>query len=123
MRVRTRTGRPLFCVLVPKRSRSAQFLAEVLVEVVEDLAAAREPFLSAPVGHHEPSDQGLHAVGFVPPEFRVLEVDVVNDFGDRLDRRVGQAGVAEQRLEAASGTLIGEFGLEQSKRNSPMRAV
>jgi len=47
----------------------------------------------------------------------------VNDFGDRLDRRVGQAGVAEQRLEAASGTLIGEFGLEQSKRNSPMRAV
>src|SRR5882757_11465631 len=91
---------------------SAALLAEVLVEIVEDRAAASEPFLVAPVRHRDAGDQSLDAAGLVPSELAVLQVYVVDDFGDRLERWVGQAGVAEQHLEAAAVALMGEFGLE-----------
>src|ERR1700730_12560400 len=92
--------------------RSAALLAEVFVEIVEDRSAASEPFLVAPVRHRDASDQSLDAGGFVPSELAVLQVYVVDDFGDRLERWLGQAGVAEQHLEAAAVALMGEFGLE-----------
>jgi hypothetical protein len=50
--------------------------------------------------------------GLVPSELAILQVYVVDDFGDRLERWVGQAGMAEQHLEAAAVALMGEFGLE-----------
>src|SRR4029077_4293049 len=92
--------------------KSAALLAEVFVEVVEDRAATSEPFLVSPVRHRDAGYQSLDAIGLVPSELAVLQIDVVDDFGDRLERWVGQAGVAKQYLEAAAVTLMGEFGLE-----------
>src|SRR4030088_1020379 len=92
--------------------KSAALLAEVFVEIVEDRAAASEPLLVSPMRHRDAGDQSLDAAGFVSSELAVLQVYVVDDFGDRLERWVGQAGVAEQHLEAAAVALMGEFGLE-----------
>jgi hypothetical protein len=68
-----------------KRSSNA-LLAEVFVEVVEDRAAASEPFLVSLVRHRDAVDQSLYAAGLLPSELAVLQVYVVDDFGDRLER-------------------------------------
>ena len=47
-----------------RSNKSAALFAEVFVEVVEDRAAASEPFLVAPVRHHDAGDQSLDAISF-----------------------------------------------------------
>lgn len=62
---------------------SAALLAEVFVEIVEDRAAASEPFLVPLVRHRDAVNQSLDAGGLVSSELAVLQVYVVDDFGDR----------------------------------------
>ena len=59
-----------------------------------------------------PAISGLDARRLVAAELAVLEVDVVDDLGDRLERRIARPARAEQHLEGAAVALVRELGLE-----------
>src|SRR6185369_16057091 len=90
---------------------SAALLAEVGIEIVEDGASGRDPRLVVRV-RHDAGDQALDAGAFLAAELAVLQIDVVDDLGDRLEGGVAKPAAREQHLEAAAIALVGELGLE-----------
>ena len=67
-------------------------------------------------GSAERGDHGADPVGLRMAELAVLEIDVVDDLGDPLERRVrpiqSTQRFAQQHLEGAAVALMGELGLE-----------
>src|SRR3954452_15991177 len=90
----------------------AALLAEGLVEVVEHGAAARDPLVVLAIGRADPGNQGANAGRLLAPDLLVLEVDVVHDLADGAQRRVAEAGTAQEDLERAAVPLVGELGFE-----------
>src|SRR4051812_20661382 len=91
---------------------SAALLAEGLVEVIEHGAAARDPLVVLAIGRADPGNQGANAGRLLAPELLILEVDVVHDLADGAQRRVAEAGAAQQDLERAAVALVRELGFE-----------
>src|SRR4051794_16974678 len=91
---------------------SATLLAEGLVEVIEHGAATRDPLVVLAIGRADPGNQGANAGRLLAPELLVLEVDVVHDLADGAQRRVAEAGTAQEDLERAAVALVGELGFE-----------
>src|SRR3954452_4810411 len=91
---------------------SAALLAEGLVEVVEHGAAARDPLVVLAIGRADPGNQGANAGRLLAPDLLILEVDVVHDLADGAQRRVAEAGAAQQDLERAAVALVRELGFE-----------
>src|SRR3954452_2657111 len=89
-------------------SSSAALLAEGLVEVVEHGAAARDPLVVLAIRRADPGNQGANAGRLLAPELLVLEVDVVHDLADGAQRRVAEAGTAQEDLERAARQVIPE---------------
>src|SRR4051794_34598752 len=90
----------------------AALLAEGLVEVIEHGAAARDPLRVVAIGRADPGNQGANAGRLLAPELLVLEVDVVHDLVDGAQRRVAEAGTAQEDLERAAVALVGELSFE-----------
>src|SRR3954468_15975474 len=90
----------------------AALLAEGLVEVIEHGAAARDPLVVLAIGRADPGNQGANAGRLLAPELLILEVDVVHDLADGAQRRVAEAGAAQQNLERAAVALMRELGFE-----------
>src|SRR5215469_9404468 len=88
------------------------FLPEIFVEVVEDLAATRNPFRVVLGRDADAFDQRPYAGDFGAAELAVLEIDVMDDFRDGAQRRVLQRGALHQHLERAFVALVRELGLE-----------
>src|SRR5262249_31066806 len=88
------------------------FLPEVLVEVVEDLRAPRNPFRVVLGRDADAFDQSPYAGDFGAAELAVLEIDVMDDFRDGAQRRVLQRAPLHQHLERAFVALVRELGLE-----------
>src|SRR5438270_101001 len=80
-----------------------------LVEVVEHRARAREAILVLPVRHRDRIDEQLESLRFGSPIGVDLEVDVVDDFGDRPQRCIGDLEAAKQHLERAQLALVGQL--------------
>src|SRR3954471_1488607 len=91
---------------------SAALLAEVFIEVVEHGAAARDPLRVVAIGRADPGNQGANAGRLLAPELLILEVDVVHDLPDGAQRRVAEAGAAQQDLKRAAVALVRELGFE-----------
>src|SRR5215210_8767667 len=91
-------------------SSSAALLAEGLVEVVQHGTAARDPLVVLAIRRADPGNQGANAGCLLAPELLVLEVDVVHDLADGAQRRVIEAGAAQQDLECAAVALVRELG-------------
>ena len=62
------------------------------------------------------SDEALDSGSFGSTEFTVLEIDVVDDLGDRTKRRMVRRQPLPQHLEGAAITLVGEICLEHIDR-------
>ena len=45
-------------------------------------------------------------------ELRLLEVDVVDDLGDRAERGIGEAEAGDEDLERDEVSFVGEFAVE-----------
>src|SRR3954465_658433 len=90
----------------------AALLAEGLVEVIEHGGAARDPLVVVAIGRADPGNQGANAGRLLAPELLILEVDVVHDLADGAQRRVAEAGAAQQDLERAAVALVRELGFE-----------
>src|SRR5262249_18583230 len=88
------------------------FLPEIFVEVVEDLAAARNPFRVVLGRDADPFDQRPDARDFGAAELTVLEIDVMDDLRDGAQRRVLQRATLQQHFESAFVALVGELGFE-----------
>src|SRR5262249_27039748 len=77
----------------PRCSRSppcAPPAKKVLVERIEQRDAALETRRVLGVLPREPGDEVVEARGLLAVELRILEVDVVDDLGDRLQRGRGE---------------------------------
>src|SRR5256885_4294004 len=83
-----------------------------LVEVVEHRARAREAILVLPVRHRDRIDDQLESLRFGSPIGVDLEVDVVDDFGDRPQRCIGDLEAAKQHLERAQLALVRVLAVE-----------
>src|SRR5436309_1844669 len=79
----------------PGSGRAGSFLIEG-VEIGEDRGAAVEALLIVAGGKSDGSDEARHAAGLRTSELLVLEVNVMDDFGDCLERAVLHAEAAEQ---------------------------
>ncbi len=90
-----------------------------MIEIVEDGSALRDPLLVALVRHGDAGDQAGDARRFLAAELAVLEIDVVDDLGDGLQRRIGYAGAGEQDLEAAAVALMGDLAFEHVEAQLP----
>ena len=93
-------------------NRSAAAFAEILVKIVEHRSAALDPLGIVLACQAKAADQMGNAAGLFPGEFRILEVDVVNDLADRGERRIVQTGLGQQDFERAAVALVGVLGLE-----------
>src|SRR5260221_8537512 len=87
-------------------------LPEVLVEVVEHFGSPRNPLRVIAGRGADTLDQRSNPCDFGPPELAVLEVDVVDDLGNRAQRCILEAASIEQHLEGAFIAFVGEFRLE-----------
>src|SRR5438874_1137258 len=76
--------------------------AEDSVEIVEDRGAARYPLLVVLRLGTDAVDESLDAGRFLASELLVLEIDIVDDLRDRLQRRILESGTRQQDLEAAA---------------------
>src|SRR6516162_4506050 len=77
----------------------AAFLPEILVEVVEHCGAPGNPLRIIVGRSTDPLDQRSDAVDFGSAKLAVFQIDIVDDLGDRAQRRVFDAGALEQHLE------------------------
>src|SRR5262249_57449149 len=75
------------------------FLPEIFVEIVEDLAAARNPFRVVLGPDADAFNQRSDACDFGAAELVVLEIDVMDDFRDGAQRRVLQPPPLHHHLE------------------------
>ena len=71
------------------------------------------------MSHGDAGDQPSNAHGFLAAELAVLQVDVVNDLGDRLQCRVVETGAGKQHLETAAVALMGDFAFEHVEAQFP----
>ena len=84
----------------------------VLVERLEGDPAVAQARLVVRVAHGDPGDEVIQPYGFRVAELAVLQVDVVDDFSDLRQGPVPKREPAQQDLEGAPLTLVGEVGLE-----------
>src|SRR5512132_1580019 len=96
----------------PGRPRATALASEYGIESVEDRRAAGETLVVVARIRADTGDQHLDARGFLAAELAVLEVDVVDDLGDRRQRRIIETGSGQEHLEAAAVALMGKLGLE-----------
>src|SRR6202022_5008434 len=87
-------------------------LAEDFIEVIEDFTAARNPRGVVLGGCADAIDEGPDAGNLGAAELVVLEVDVVNDLGDRAQGGVLEASALQQHFERALVAFVGELRLE-----------
>src|SRR5262245_8506387 len=92
--------------------RLSAFLPEILVQVVEDLGAARNPLRVVLGRDADAFDQRPDAGDFGAAELVILEIDVMDDFRDSAQRRVLQRAPLQQYFERAFVALVRELGLE-----------
>src|SRR5215510_9259574 len=85
---------------------------EIFVQVVEDLAAARNALRIVLGRDADAFDQRPDAGDFGAAELAVLEIDVMDDFRDGAQRRVLQRAPLQQHFERAFVALVRELGLE-----------
>src|SRR5262249_8368892 len=88
------------------------FLPEVLVKVVEDLRAPRNPFRVVLCRDADAFDQRPDAGDLGAAELAVFEIDVMDDLRDGAQRRVLQRAALQQHFERAFVALVGELGFE-----------
>src|SRR5215471_18734443 len=62
---------------------STAFSLEILVEVVKDGRAASQTTLVVLLSHTNAGDQPLYSKRLLSPKFRIFEVDIVDNLGDR----------------------------------------
>src|SRR4029450_2617505 len=67
---------------------STAFSSEVLIKIVENRAPPLQADLIIFVSHCDAGDEPLDPNRVLPPELRILEIDVVNNLSDRDKRRV-----------------------------------
>src|SRR5262245_16958331 len=60
----------------------------------------------------EPGDEMVDALRLLASVSRVLQVDVVDDLGERVERGILPPEVAEHHLEGAELAVVSELGLE-----------
>src|SRR6516225_12020953 len=85
---------------------------EIFVDVIEDLAAARNALRIVLGRDTDAFDQRPDAGDFGAAELAVFEIDVMDDFRDGAQRRVLQRAPLQQHFERAFVTLVRELGLE-----------
>src|SRR5437016_2281622 len=95
-----------------RRQCSRSLLLEVFVEAVEDRAALCEPRFVVLAGHADACDQAVEADHLGADELRILEVDVVDDLGDRLERGISELEPSQQDLESAAISFVSVLRLE-----------
>src|SRR5262249_29434504 len=95
-----------------ERACLSALLAKVLVEVVEDFGATRNPLRIILGRRADTLYKGSDTCNFGSAELAVLEIDIVDDLADGAKRRVLYAASLEQDLEGAFVALVREFRLE-----------
>ncbi len=90
------------------------------MQVLKDRRGASQPRLILLVHGADSSDQPLDSRSFGPAEFAVLQIDVVDDLGDRSKSRVVQLQMLKQHLEGAAIAFVGEIGLEHVEADFPL---
>src|ERR1700726_5029128 len=93
------------------RSSSAPS-TEILVNVVEDGSALGDSLLVVLIGHGDARNEVRYAGCLLAPKLAILEINVVDDLGDSLDRRNREAGARQQGLEAATIGFMRELAFE-----------
>src|SRR5215472_11029291 len=91
---------------------SIRLAAEDSVKIVEDRRAARDPIVVVVRLGADAMNESLDAAGFLASELLVLEIDVVDDLRDGLQRLILEPGTREQDLEAAAVALMRELRIE-----------
>src|SRR5207253_10087033 len=100
-------------------SRSLGFF-EIGIEIVEYAFAALDPLLIVARARANAGDQGPDSLGFRAPELAILEVDVVDDFGDRGSSGVIGPKAACQHLHGAGVADVRELRFEHVEADFPV---
>ena len=80
------------------------------MEIVEDSRATSETLIVIARIGADAIDKRLDTRRFLASEFVVLEIDVVDDFRDRRQRRIVQTCAREQHFKAAAVAFVRELG-------------
>src|SRR4029453_15941691 len=83
--------------------------------------AAPQPLLVVALAGGDARHDDADAGRLLATVLAVLEVDVVDDLADGVERRVVQAGALQQHLEGAAVALVGVLALEHVEAH-PARA-
>src|SRR5713226_3039572 len=87
------------------------------MQVLENRRGASQSRLVVLVHGADSGDQPPGSFG--PVEFAVLQIDVVDDLGDRSKSRLVELQTLEQHLEGAAIAFVSEIGLEHVKADFP----
>src|SRR5262245_50509283 len=102
----------LSMLLMASSCPSAAPGAEVLVEVIEDRPAVGDALLVLRIGRANSRDEASDACRLLASELRLLQVDVMDDLGNGMERRIGEARPAQEDLEAAAVSFMGDYSLD-----------
>src|SRR3546814_1925119 len=94
-----------------RRSSWRLSVAEIGVERVERVAAARDPFEIVLARRADAIEHCAQSGCLGPVELAVGNVELVDQLADRGQCRIIEAGAQHQRLEAAAILLMGELGI------------
>src|ERR1700753_4101421 len=85
---------------------------EILVKVIEDGTALGNSLFVVLIGHGDARNEVRYAGCLFTSKLAILEIDVVDDLGDRLERRISETGARQQDLEAATIAFMRELAFE-----------
>jgi hypothetical protein len=98
------------------------FPAEHGIEIIKDRCTAGETLVVIMRIGADTGDQQLDPGRLLTTELAVLEVDVVDDFGDRRQRRIIETGSGKGAPQQRSPSWVNSAS-NISKRNSPGSGV
>lgn len=92
--------------------------AEILIEVVEDRPALRNPLVVLGIGGADSGDQAGDSGRLLAPELRILQVDVVHDLGDGLQGRFGEPALVRRtsKLQLSPSWVISPSNMSVRRR-------
>src|SRR5438552_14568734 len=100
-------------VTPPDMTHLLALLLVVNINVLQNCCGAREAIAVVVMRHGDAGDHHGHPRHFRAIEFRLFQIDVVNDLGDGAHGRIVDAQALDQHLERAAVALVREFGIER----------